>query len=126
FALQVEERRPSPAVHLTLVGGRAAVNDVLRETDGRDDRAPDRNVPARAYTLDLVAGKTYQIDLSSREFDSLLRLEGPAGDQVAQDDDSGGNLDARIVYRCTQTGRYRVIATTLNRGGNFGLQVQER
>jgi hypothetical protein len=48
---------------------------------------------------------------------------------LAFDDDSGGGLaglDARIVFVPTQTGPYRIIATSLNNClGNFTLTVRE-
>jgi hypothetical protein len=47
---------------------------------------------------------------------------------VAEDDDSGGNRNARIVYRCTQDGEYRIYATCLggNTAGAFQLTVREQ
>ena len=81
---------------------------------------------ARQFTVKLEAGKTYQIDLSSRAFDSFLYLEGPRGGVLAQDDDGAGNLNARIVHQATETGTYRLIATSLSgRGsGPFSLAVR--
>jgi hypothetical protein len=87
---------------------------------------------AKTYTVNLTAGKTYQIDMTSTVIDSYLRLENPAGQEVAKDDDSGGFPNARIVYPCSQTGEYRIIATTFAAGGTgaptgpFTLKVQER
>jgi predicted Zn finger-like uncharacterized protein len=87
---------------------------------------------AKTYTVNLTAGKTYQIDMTSTVIDPYLRLEDPAGKEVAHDDDSGGFPNARIVYPCTQNGEYRVIATTFAAGGTgaptgpFTLKVQER
>ena len=77
----------------------------------------------------MVAGKTYQIDMTKANggLDPYLRLEDSAGKNVAQDDDSGGNLNARIMFNCTQTGEYRIVATTFVGGtGNFTLQVSEK
>jgi len=81
----------------------------------------------KIYSVKMDAGRGYTIDLQSTEFDSYLRLEGPAGDNLAQDDDSGGNLNSRILYRPTQSGIYRVIATSLGGGatGNFSLTVRQ-
>jgi hypothetical protein len=105
-------------------------NDQLTYTDPFDKVR--KRSKAKTYTVRLTAGKTYQIDMTSSFIDSYLRLENPAGPEVAEDDDSGGNLNARIIYACTQTGAYRIIATTFAAGGTgaptgpFTLKVQER
>jgi len=44
--------------------------------------------------------------------DPFLRLEDRDGLVLAEDDDSGGNLNARIVFKPGKTGTYRVVATT--------------
>jgi hypothetical protein len=75
----------------------------------------------------MAAGKTYQIDMTGVQMmDTFLRLENPGGMQVAMDDDSGGNLNARIIYTCQQPGVYRISATCLWGTGPFTLKVQER
>lgn len=81
----------------------------------------------KTYTLKLESGKNYVIDLESNQFDSYLRLEDAAGANLAQDDDGGSGLNSRINFRPTQTGMYRVIATTLGQGsvGNFSLTVRQ-
>jgi S1-C subfamily serine protease len=84
----------------------------------------------KAYTLEMVAGKTYTIDMSNQGtpgFDSYLRLEDPDGRQVAFDDDSGGNLNSRIVYAAPRAGTYRIICTTLppRQTGRYQLTVRE-
>jgi len=74
----------------------------------------------------MKAGRYYIIDMvKSSKIDPYLYLEGPNAKVVAQDDDSGGNLNARIVYQPTTDGEYRVIATTLSPAtGEFTLTVR--
>lgn len=81
----------------------------------------------KTYTYKMNEGKSYQIDMRSAAFDSYLRLEDPAGMQVAADDDSGGFPHARIVYRAPRTGDYQIIATSFAGGalGKFTLIVKE-
>ena len=55
--------------------------------------------------------------ISTNVFDNFLRLEDPNGQQLAMDDDSGGNLNARIVHTPQRDGWYRVIVTTFAQGG---------
>ena len=81
----------------------------------------------KVYILNLSAGKTYQIDMKSQQIDSYLRLENATGKQLAQDDDSGGYPDARIIFQCREAGTYRIVATTFVQAlGGFTLTVREK
>jgi hypothetical protein len=50
-----------------------------------------------------------RIQLDSPDFDSYLFLIDPDGEVVAQDDDSGGNLNARIETELKKNGLYTVV-----------------
>jgi hypothetical protein len=85
-----------------------------------------RKVPAKSHLVDLQKGKTYRIDMTSNEIDSSLRLEDEAGNTLAQDEDSGGGLNARIDFRPKEDGKYRIQATTYAGGvGNYVITVKE-
>ncbi len=100
------------------------INDELINADLKDRVRTESFY--KSYTYRIIAGKTYQIDMKSRAFDSFLRLENPDGMQVADDDDSGGNRDARIIYRAPRTGDYTIYATSISAGkGKFTLLVKE-
>jgi hypothetical protein len=100
------------------------VNDELINADLKD-RVRTESF-CKTYTYKMTGGKTYQIDLKSRAFNAFLRLENPDGMQVADDDNSGGKLDARIVYRAPKTGDYTIYATSFDAGqGKFTLTVKE-
>jgi len=73
----------------------------------------------KAYTIKMNKGRTYIIDMvrvnpAENRLDPYLFLEDADKKVVAQDDDSGGNLNARIVFRALADGEPRVIATGLN------------
>ena len=54
-------------------------------------------------------------------------LSDATGKKLAEDDDSGGGLNARIVFRAAQAGTYRLQATSFNGGaGAFTLTVREQ
>jgi peroxiredoxin len=90
-----------------------------------DPKDTVRDARAKIYRVEFKAGRVYTIDMSSRQFDSYLRLEDSAGRQLDEDDDSGGNLDARIIFNCTKDGEYRVIATSLGEAtGNYTLSIK--
>ena len=71
------------------------------------------------YTFQGRAGQRIQIDMASPQIDSYLILLSPNGDELAQDDDSGGNQNARLVGTLPVTGTYLVIANS-NEGGEAG------
>lgn len=68
------------------------------------------------YRIRLNAGETYRFALSRNDEageplgDPLLRLYNARGEEVAADDDSGGNLNALLEYTAAATGNYFVEA----------------
>jgi len=61
----------------------------------------------RVYPVKLAAGKNYVIDMVSpdqKTLDPYLVLTDGTGKSLAEDDDSGGGLNARIVFRPEQAG----------------------
>jgi hypothetical protein len=116
---------PVGAKTLELKNGAAEVQETLAATDSKD--TVRRQSVCKVYSVKLSMGKTYQIDMRSKAIDSYLRLEDPAGKQLAKDDDSGGGHDARIVFNCPADGVYRIIATTFGgETGPFVLAVKEK
>jgi hypothetical protein len=69
----------------------------------------------KVHLVNLEAGKKYQIDMASTNFDTYLFLEDAGQNYITEDDDGGGNLNARIVFQPTKSGAYRVVATTFDR-----------
>ncbi|HYT89484.1 MAG TPA: redoxin domain-containing protein [Gemmataceae bacterium] len=76
-----------------------------------------RNTPSKIHLVKLKGGKAYTIDMKSTQFDSYLRLEDPKGNELAEDDDSGGDLNAQIVFNCPADGEYKIVTMT------FGPQM---
>ena len=78
------------------------------------------------HTYPMKGGKVYTIDLISTGWDNFLRLENAQGVQLAADDDSGGMLNARIVFAVPQDGWYRIIVTSFGQGasGAYTLKVR--
>lgn len=100
------------------------IQDRLTGAEARD--AVRANCFAKVHVVQLAAGH-YQIDLMSGNFDPYLRLEGPAGQRLAEDDDSGSFPNSRLFFQCTTPGAYRLIVTTFAAGatGDYRLTVQE-
>ena len=83
---------------------------------------------SKTYAHKMTEGRTYQIDLKgANNMDTYLRLENADGEQLAEDDDSGGGLDARIVFRAPKTGEFTIVCTTFAPGtmGKFTLIVKD-
>ncbi len=79
----------------------------------------------KAFEVKMKAGQKYQIDLKSTQFDPYLRVEDMKGKQLAADDDSGGMLNARLVFTPPADGVYRIIATQFDaRLGSFELIIE--
>jgi hypothetical protein len=95
----------------------------------RDPAHPRRGGPQQVHTVKLLADKAYQIDMASRAFDCYLFLEDAGGTPLAEDDDSGGQLNARLVFRPGRTDSYRIVTTTFDAGpragGPYSLIVHE-
>jgi thiol-disulfide isomerase/thioredoxin len=90
-----------------------------------DPKDPQRNTPCKIHVVALKAGQRYTIDMIGRGFDAFLRLEDKAGKQLAEDDDSGGDQNAQIVFNCTMDGDYRIFCTCVgNANGKYTLTVK--
>src|SRR5262245_9878827 len=83
----------------------------------------------KVHPFKMEAGKTYVIDMITRSpgFDPYLRLEDPAGKQVAFDDDGGGFPNARITFTAERGGEHKIIATTFGKGmtGKYLLTARQ-
>jgi thiol-disulfide isomerase/thioredoxin len=99
------------------------IADKLTKDDPKDKK---RGFASKTHIVNMKAGNTYTIDMVSMEFDAYLRLEDPNGKELAEDDDSGGNQNARIVFGCTKDGPHRVICTCYAEStGNYTLTVKK-
>jgi hypothetical protein len=109
---------------------------LIQEEAKLDQTSPTNNpakpdVPYKLYSPTLTAGTTYIIEMNNtrrdNNLDPYLIVNNPKGQKVAEDDDSGGELNSRIVLQVTETGVYQIYATTLARGqtGPFRFVLAE-
>lgn len=101
------ESKPAPFEDIEIHGRLVAVDLPDRE----------RRHPCKIHTLRLDKGKTYVLDMISKDFDAWLRIADAAGKTLAQDDDSGGNLNSRIRFTAPRDEVYQIIATSYAGGG---------
>jgi hypothetical protein len=80
------------------------------------------------HRIELTKGKTYCIDLKSKQFDTYLVVERPDGTLVGADDDGGEGLNSRLLFTPPQSGEYVLKVTTYAAGrtGDYELQVREQ
>jgi thiol-disulfide isomerase/thioredoxin len=92
-----------------------------------DPKDAQRQTPSKIHRVNLKEGKVYTIDMVSTQFDSYLRLLDARGNQLDEDDDGGGNLNARIIFNCSKSGEYQIICTTFaaQMSGNYTLTIKE-
>jgi tetratricopeptide (TPR) repeat protein len=83
--------------------------------------------PAQLFVVKLAAGKQYRITMDSKVIDSFLVVQNEAGQQVAWDDDSGGESNALLTLDVLKDSLYKVYAACIspNGAGPFTLKVQE-
>lgn len=66
------------------------------------------------YTFEAEEGVIYGIYLVSNEFDTVARLYDAAGNEIASDDDSGGELNSLLIMEAPSTGTYTVGVDSYN------------
>jgi hypothetical protein len=82
----------------------------------------------RIHEINMLAGKSYVLDLESSQFDTYLRLEDAKGKVLAENDDiSQENLNSRVLFTAKHTGVYRIVATSFERRGTgaYTLTIRE-
>lgn len=116
-----------PGVKMIEAGGGQVILSLQSNLAANDPPDRVRRSPHKVHLIKMEVGKTYTIDLQSKDFDAFLRLEDAAGLQLAMDDDGGEGLNSRLIFRPTRNENYRIIATALGNGtGNYTLTVRER
>jgi uncharacterized protein YdeI (BOF family) len=99
----------------------ATVNGTLADSDCT---APHRSgSKADLYTFQGTAGQQVTVTLSSTAFDAYLVIVGPTGAVLAEDDDSGGDYNARIQGTLPTAGIYTIEATAYYSSGRGNYTV---
>lgn len=101
----------------------AGGTDVTIDNTAFDDQLSDGAV---IYLFDAVEGDILTISMTSEDFDTLITLNGPTGQQIAIDDDGGDGLNSLIDnLELKTTGSYIIQAGSYTPGanGDFNLSV---
>lgn len=81
------------------------------------------------YRFTGTAGQTIDIEMISQDIDPFLILISPdREDFTVQDDDGGGNLNARISLQLPYTGDYVILANAFSQGelGRYQLRLRSQ
>ena len=90
-----------------------SVNGTLASSDPRGDHSVED-----LYLIEAQAGERLRLALASDDFDTLLRVEGPGGFSVENDDDpSGSTLNSLVETTLPQAGTYRVVVASYSESG---------
>ncbi|MEG2312275.1 PPC domain-containing protein [Brevundimonas sp.] len=82
-------------------------------------------VSADRYALVVAAGQPHEISLNSDDFDSYLAVYDANGVEKATDDDSGGSLNASLIFTPEVSGEYIIEARSLGSSkGSYTLLVE--
>ncbi|MGB3514066.1 MAG: trypsin-like peptidase domain-containing protein [Microcoleaceae cyanobacterium] len=104
--------------------------NALVEVDGNLDSEskilPVDNSYYDLYAFEGKSGQKISIDMSSEQIDSYLILLSSNGQELAQDDDSGGEKNARIVITLPEDGTYKLLANSYEAGqsGEYKLKIE--
>ena len=86
---------------------------VLGDLSNDDPMLQEINRRADIYRLQLKAGEAVTITLRSTDIDSLLRVVDELGATIAQNDDFGEQVDARVSFVQPFDGEVRIYCTSI-------------
>lgn len=110
-------------VHARMIE-HGVIEDALAPGDPEDAEGRHQ----RSYEIDLDEDERVRMRVTAGEIDPVLRVMGPSGFQLENDDVSRGTLDAMLEFFPPETGRYRVIVTSAppRQTGRYQLRVEPR
>lgn len=110
--------------------GRLAIGRDVSGRLGSSAAEDDDGHRYAAYAFSASAGQRVKIDMESDDFDALLRVGRVANGafvQMAENDDGGSGLNARLVFTAPEAGEYLVRATSFNAQaqGAYRLSIEQ-
>jgi hypothetical protein len=120
YRLSLEQGPPAPEARSIAIG---------EEISGRlDEDSPksDSGAPADLYRFTGRAGQRVAISLKADDFDSYLELFDANHTSLATDDDSGGELNARLTFVLSEDADYLIEARGFSDAtGRYDLKLEE-
>ncbi|EGF94307.1 Bacterial pre-peptidase C-terminal domain [Brevundimonas diminuta] len=120
YRLSMEQGPPAPTAAPVTIG---------EETWGRlnsDSATSDSGAPADLYRFSGRAGQRVAITMKADGFDTYLELFDANHNSLATDDDSAGDLNARLTHTLAEDGDYLIEARAFSSGeGPYTLNIEE-
>ena len=107
---------PDPGVAGTVDLGQS-VEGVLELGDSVHEGGPFRDV----FTFRPAAAGSVVIDLTSTQFDPYLVVQDSTGTELATDDDSGDDMNARLTQTVEAGKLYRLVVTSYGSAAKSGM-----
>jgi len=132
FLNQISDNPAHGVMVAPLLGSaipRLSLTDMLTAADPLEPRHQCRH---RVYPVLLEQGKTYVIEMRSRDFDTYLMLENNRRELLAQNDDdaivlTSEAMNSRITFQPQATTMYSLVASAFSPSGlgNYSITVHE-
>jgi len=118
-----------------IAGTVVPISGIIAETQAEEARIVDtiatvtgilsENDAMNSYSFEAEADVEYAIYLTSEDFDAYLHLYNADGEEIAFNDDGGGDLNALIVYKAPEDGLYTVGIDSFQDGaqGSYTLSI---
>lgn len=120
YRLSLEQGPPAPEARGIAIG------EEVSGRLGEDSAQSDSGAPADLYRFTGRAGQRVAISMKSDDFDSYLELFDANHNSLATDDDSGGELNARLTFVLPEDGDYLIEARGFSDAeGRYDLKVEE-
>jgi hypothetical protein len=122
---------PEPTNMIAAPGQTAqiGIGQTMRGRLETGDQMMQDSTFADLWQFQAMAGQTVQIDVRSEEFDTYMQLLDANGNKLGEDDDSGGNLDSRLIFTLPATGMYQIVVNNAGharRAGIYTVSVMAR
>jgi hypothetical protein len=116
--------QPMGASGMIASAGQMATIAYGQQLQGRleiGDRQMQDSTFADIWMYQGTAGQRITIDLTSENFDSYLQLLDASGNRLAEDDDSGGSLNARVAFTIPANAQYQIVVNNYGSSRRAGV-----
>ena len=118
--------QPMAGVGMIAPAGQMATIAYGQQLQGRlepGDRQMQDSTFADIWMFQGTAGQAITIDLTSENFDAYLQLLDASGNRLAEDDDTGGNLNARVTFSIPANAQYQIVVNNYGSSRRAGLYM---
>jgi len=114
-----------PASDLPTPIGEVRLGDTVSGTLDADDVTLEDGTPCESRSFEGQGGTAVEIEMQSYDLDAFLYLYNNSGEWLAYDDDSAGDMNARIVAYLPYDGTYYVVANAYSsyEYGDYTLSI---